>query len=354
LNLSSQHRRTILHDREHTEALEYARMSNPILKNAPASTPTPGAGNAINGNSTGATPVIDYEGSAYQTDFWTGQGREYEDAAERIALGKLVPGRGRRIAEIGAGFGRLGELYLGYEQIVLMDYSRTLLASAAERWGKDPRFVFVAGNIYQLPLASQVLDTLVMVRVMHHLADVPAALTQLRRATHSGSTLVIEYANKRNLKSLMRWAARKQDWSPIAREPLEFVELNFDFHPSWMEDRFTDAGLKIRKQYGVSHFRLGALKQRVSPAKLAQADSLLFGVGGHVAVAPSIFVQAQSIGSQPRANAPTAPERVAELFRCPECARNGLTQIDVDQVQCPECGARYAKVQHVWDFKAKI
>ena len=235
-----------------------------------------------------------------------------------------------------------------------MDYSRTLLTSAAERWGKDPRFVFVAGNIYQLPLANQVLDTLVMVRVMHHLADVPAALTQLRRVTHSGSTLVIEYANKRNLKSLMRWATRKQDWSPIAREPLEFVELNFDFHPSWMEDRFIDAGLKTQKRYGVSHFRLGALKQRISPAKLAQADSLLFGVGGHIAVAPSIFVRAQSTDRVRRANVSTSPESVAELFRCPECTRNGLTQIDVDQVQCPQCGARYAKVQQVWDLKAKL
>ena len=34
----------------------------------------------------GAPPVIDYEGSAYRTDFWEGQGRNYEDAAERLAL----------------------------------------------------------------------------------------------------------------------------------------------------------------------------------------------------------------------------------------------------------------------------
>lgn len=317
----------------------------------PGTTPTAQSVGASNGISTGATPVIDYEGSAYQTDFWTGQGREYEDAAERIALGKLAPVTGRRIAEIGAGFGRLAELYLGYEQIVLVDYSRTLLTAAAERWGKDPRFVFVAGNIYQLPLVNNVLDTLVMVRVMHHLADVPAALAQLRRVTHSGSTLVVEYANKRNLKSLMRWAARKQNWSPIAREPLEFVELNFDFHPSWMEDRFTDAGLQVQRRYGVSHFRLGALKQRIPAAVLAQADSLLFGVGGQVAVAPSIFVQATTMGHQQRAAVPTAAESVADLFRCPECTRNGLARIDVDQVQCPQCGARYARVQQVWDFK---
>ncbi len=43
-----------------------------------------------------------------------------------------------------AGFGRLADLYRGYEQVVLFDYSRTLLEEAAERWGDDERFVFVS------------------------------------------------------------------------------------------------------------------------------------------------------------------------------------------------------------------
>nr|HID13463.1 hypothetical protein [Anaerolineae bacterium] len=54
--------------------------------------------------------ICDYEGSAYRTEFW-GQGREYEDAVERIALQRLLPPSGRRIIEIGAGFGRLADLY---------------------------------------------------------------------------------------------------------------------------------------------------------------------------------------------------------------------------------------------------
>ena len=129
-----------------------------------------------------AVPVIDYEGSGYRQNFWEGQGREYEDAVERIALRRLLPSRGGRIAEIGAGFGRLADLYLGYEQIVLFDYSRTMLSDAVRRWGDDKRFVFIAGNLYQMPLADQSLDALVMVRVMHHLADIPAALAPVASA----------------------------------------------------------------------------------------------------------------------------------------------------------------------------
>jgi cyclopropane fatty-acyl-phospholipid synthase-like methyltransferase len=67
--------------------------------------------------------VCDYEDSTYRTDFWEGQDREYEDLAERIALRRLLPPTGRRLIDIGGGFGRLAEFYAGYEQVVLLDYS---------------------------------------------------------------------------------------------------------------------------------------------------------------------------------------------------------------------------------------
>ena len=36
-------------------------------------------------------PVCDYEGSDYRTRFWDGQGRDYEDLVERLALRRLLP-----------------------------------------------------------------------------------------------------------------------------------------------------------------------------------------------------------------------------------------------------------------------
>ena len=73
-----------------------------------------------------AIPVCDYEGSHYATEFWT-RDRRYEDLAERLALNKLLPPRGGRLVEIGAGAGRLAELYAGYVEVVLMDGLRELL-----------------------------------------------------------------------------------------------------------------------------------------------------------------------------------------------------------------------------------
>jgi len=67
-------------------------------------------------------PICDYEGSDYQTSFWDAGGRAYEDAAEAIALRRLLPPGGRRLLELGAGAGRNTPRYTGFEQITLLDY----------------------------------------------------------------------------------------------------------------------------------------------------------------------------------------------------------------------------------------
>ncbi len=300
-------------------------------------------------------PVIDYEGSQYRTDFWEGQGRQYEDAAERLALQALLPAHGRCIVELGAGYGRLADLYLGYEQIVLFDYSRTLLQEAAAQRGHDPRFVFVAGNLYDLALATGAMDTVVMVRVMHHLADVPRALAQIRRVMHRESVAVLEYANKRNLKALARWALRRQTWSPLDTEPVEFVELNFDFHPAWMWSRLEEAELRVQRQLAVSHFRASLFKRTVPAQTLARIDRQLFTIGGRYPLAPSVFVQATA----PDADLPVAvrrdPAYVEALLRCPSCRSDGaLMRLTDDRLECRECGARYARRDGVWDMKEPL
>jgi SAM-dependent methyltransferase len=294
-------------------------------------------------------PVIDYEGSGYRTDFWEGQGRSYEDAAERLALQRLLPPTGRRIAEIGAGYGRLADLYRGYDRIVLFDYSRTLLLEAVERWGHDPRFLFVAGNLYQLSLARASLDALVMVRVMHHLADVSRALAQIARVLRPAGVAVVEYANKRNLKALARWLVGRQSWSPLDPVPVEFVKLNFDFHPAWMWEQFSRAGLAVRRQLAVSHFRTPALKRLLAAERLAQWDSWLFEAGGRYPLAPSVFVQLRV----PQTDAaPEAEDDLLDLFACPACGGDRTFAWAEEAVLvCRACDTHYAKHHGIWDFK---
>ncbi len=285
--------------------------------------------------------LCDYEGSTYRVEFWT-DARAFEDLAERHALHALLPPGGARLIEIGAGFGRLADLYAGYAQVILVEPALSMLRQAQERLGHDPRFVFVRANVYDLPLQDQTLDTVVMVRVLHHLVDVPQALAELRRIARPGGAFVLEFANKRNLKSILRFALRRQTWSPFAPEPYEFVPLNFDFHPAWVSQQLQRAGFHVQREVSVSHFRAGFFKRRWSAARLAALDGWLQRYASGLKLAPSIFVQAQV-----SAGATVSPSH--GLFRCPACHHNDLV-VAADALTCPACGQAWPRRDGIYDF----
>lgn len=283
--------------------------------------------------------ICDYEGSRYRTEFWTPE-RRFEDLADRYALRALLPPQGETLIEVGAGFGRLAPLYAGYERVVLFDYATSLLHEAREHLGDDPRYLFVAGDLYRLPFASRAFDAVVMVRVMHHLEDAPAALAHLARILRAHGALVLEFANKRHLKALVRYALRRQSWSPFDLEPYPFVPLNYDFHPRWVEARLRDVGLRVEAARAVSHFRIPWLKRRVPPHILARLDALLQRPGALLKVSPSVFLRAR----------PVIPADWGEsrplAFRCPACGHEPLP-IKTEDLRCPQC-------RRVWPYQDGI
>jgi ubiquinone/menaquinone biosynthesis C-methylase UbiE len=96
---------------------------------------------------TNTPPVCNYEGSDYQTSFWDQGGREYEDRTEAIALKRLLPTSGRLLLELGAGAGRNTPRYLGFDRVVLLDYSRTQLEQAQQRLGVSDKYIYVAADV---------------------------------------------------------------------------------------------------------------------------------------------------------------------------------------------------------------
>lgn len=289
--------------------------------------------------------ICDYEGSNYRTNFWEGQGRDYEDRAERIALRRLLPPNGgRRLLEIGAGFGRLTNEYHKYDQVVLLDYSFSQLQHAREQFGDSDRFLYVAADIYDLPFQRGTFDAATMIRVIHHMADVPAALAQIRRILTDEATFILEHANKQNLKAILRYALRAQTWNPHSYDPVEFVELNFDFHPQYIVDKLEQANFKVETRLPVSFFRLGALKKILPTPMLASLDGLLQNTG--ILYTPSIFVKGKATGRSAN-NLDTLA-----LFVDPETGDDLIREGDT--MICEASGARYAIRDGIYDFKARL
>ncbi len=289
--------------------------------------------------------ICDYEGTSYRARFWEGKGREYEDLAERIAIRKLLPPRGQRLLEIGAGFGRLTDLYTGYDQVILLDYAVSGLREAQDRLGRAGRHIYVAANLYNLPLAPGVCDTVVTVRVLHHVADVPSALQQVASVLRPGGAYLLEYANKRNLKAIARYLLRRQPWSPFDPKPYEFVHLNFDFHPRWMAEVLRDSGFAVEAGLAVSHFRAPLFKRVAPPHALAAADGMLQTIGAAWKLTPSVFLRARTVGH--------AAAREGGLFCCPTC-RGQAFETQPEALHCTGCDAVWAINDGIYDFKAPI
>lgn len=287
--------------------------------------------------------ICDYEGSDYRTRFWESADRAYEDAAERIALTRLLPPQGERLIEIGAGFGRLADLYTGYRQVILLDYAKSQLRQAQERLGRDDRFVYVAANLYNLPLADSALDTVVTVRVLHHVQDLRAAFREIERILKPKGTYVLEYANKRHLKAVLRYLLRRQRESPFSLAPYEFVALNYNFHPTYMEGRLREAGFAIERELAVSTFRLPLFKRLLSPTTLAALDGLLQRPTAPLKLAPSIFIQATTI----KAGSSVEP---ADLWRCPRCHGTDLAEGE-DGLECFTCNTIWPLDDGIYDFR---
>ncbi|MGC9359538.1 MAG: methyltransferase domain-containing protein [Anaerolineae bacterium] len=288
-------------------------------------------------------PICDYEGSSYRTDFWEDQGRDYEDLAERHALRKLLPDAGSRLLDIGAGFGRLADLYDGYGHVILLDYSVSQLQYARQRLG-DTRFTYVAADLYQLPLATNAVDVTVMVRVLHHITDVSRALSQIRRATRGDGAFVLEFANKRHALNIVRHILGS-DMNPFDHQPYAFAELHYDYHPAWVREQLKEAGFQPQRERAVSSFRMATLKRLVPAKVLARLDAALQAVTAPLAIAPSQFVRSRVA----KASGPLA----VDILACPRCGYHPLEESDTS-IHCPRCRVRWAIDQGVYVFKRPL
>jgi ArsR family transcriptional regulator len=130
-------------------------------------------------------------------DFASGQARQ------RAAASLLAPGM--VVADVGCGTGYMAESLLGLvERVICVDRSRAMLAQAERRLTRDARgtqLEFRQGELDALPIADAELDGLVAGMVLHHLADLAPALSQMRRVLKPGA-----------VASVLELAPHQEDW----------------------------------------------------------------------------------------------------------------------------------------------
>ncbi len=291
--------------------------------------------------------ICNYGDSTYRQDFWEGQGRDYEDAVERRVLKSMLPARGRRLLEIGAGFGRITNEYGMFEQVVLLDFSLEQLQYARATFG-DEGYLYVAADAYRMPFLPGVFDQATMIRVIHHFENVPAVLGQIRSVMADNGKFILEYANKRNLKAILRHLFGFNQWNPYTLDPVEFVELNFNFHPDYIYDQVTQLGFDVLRAVPVSWFRLGLLKRALPTQLLAAMDGVL--QRSNFTLSPSVFLDLQLLGQAPSQNLSRANDALA-ILRCPI---SGAALRRDGQALVSDGGIRWAVREGVYDFRQPL
>jgi len=174
----------------------------------------------------------------YRDRFWPG--RRYEDQCDRIALRAMLPAAGRRLLDVGAGFGRLADEYTAYPEVVLLDPSPTMLDAARERLAGNPRHSFLPGDAQRIPLPDGSVDVVVCVRVLHHFADPRPAFMEFARVLRPGGVLVLESTNKRNLKSILAYVLRRVRSSPFSRGSQPYTDVTLIPRPGRVRGEASD------------------------------------------------------------------------------------------------------------------
>ena len=179
-------------------------------------------------------------------------------SATGSAIRALLPPKGGRLVEVGAGFGRLADEYAGYGEVVLFDSSD----GAARRRPRAPRrptrgSEFVLGDAHALPFADASFDAVVCVRVAHHFADPGRVFREFARILRPGGILVLEFANKRHLKSIVKYALGRQRWSPFGPSGTSTGRSTSTTAPTRSAACSREAGFRIGPVRAASLFRLG-------------------------------------------------------------------------------------------------
>lgn len=246
--------------------------------------------------------ITDYDKSSYDyTSFWVG--RQYEDASEHLALKKLLPKSGASLIDLGGGFGRLSNLYAPkFTQCLLFDYSQNNLNQAKIRFEQVgiKNVKTLKGDIYTLPFANESFDTVLMIRVIHHLEQPEIAIIEVNRILKKEGFFILEFPNKIHFKNrLSEWLKGNfgftKDLSPAKKTAQNGILYNY--HPGSIQNLLQKTNFKILRKISVSNLRSPLLKRFVPLKILLIFENLLQGVSKlsltHFFFGPSIFFLCQ-------------------------------------------------------------
>lgn len=213
--------------------------------------------------------------------YW--DGRDYEHAAEVLALDKMLKGKHfDNAVDVGGGYGRLSAVLTQYaDKVTLAEPSQQQL-DIAEEYLKD--FPTVEKRLLQadnLQFKDNSVDLVTVVRVLHHLPDPTAEFAEIARILKPGGYFFFEFANYSNFKNRVKHLAKgkKLPVEPVdirSKKNRKEGDIPFVNHnPKTVQKQLAHAGLKVERVLSVSNLRSPRIKKVIPFGGLLAIENLL-------------------------------------------------------------------------------
>lgn len=227
--------------------------------------------------------------------FW--EGRDYEHAAEVIALRRFLRGhRFRAAVDIGGGYGRLSAILAEYaDEVTLVDPSTQQLALAERVFPGGLPFARHLADAAHMGLADASADLVTLIRVLHHLPDPEPELAELSRILRPGGYAVVEVANSvhaaRRVRGLLH--GRLASNAPVDIRSEESRRNGtapyVNHHPSTIARQFAAVGLRPRQVLSVSNLRHPLAKALLPQPAMLAIERVMQRPLGPLYFGPSVF-----------------------------------------------------------------
>jgi ubiquinone/menaquinone biosynthesis C-methylase UbiE len=287
-------------------------------------------------------PYSLYEGIEYNR-FWTGWQKRNLNELEHALVREMLPAAGCRIVDIGCGYGRLAECYLGrFQQVIMVDGSLSLLRQARDV--TRGQAIYIASDVRHLPFRTAAFDAALLIRVFHHITDSQGCLSEVHRLLCNDGRFVFSYFNKRHALRVIRWLLGAHTENPFTIEPTGVGSTLISHHPWAVQCMLHESGFSNIQYYGT-----GVLDRLI--AQMGRTGNGL-ALAKHLApffarskIAPWILGEATAIGNSDL----YAVTGISDLLQCPCCG--GDLAADQAGYWCLLCHRHYPANEGIIDLR---
>jgi ubiquinone/menaquinone biosynthesis C-methylase UbiE len=221
--------------------------------------------------------------------YW--DGRDYEHAAEEVAIRRLLKNRTfKHAVDVGGGYGRICPILKDYaDQVTLAEPSQQQLDIGKDFLKGKKGIDMVLAQAAELPFKDASIDLVTVFRVIHHLPDPTEEFAEIARILEPNGYLLIEFANYSNAKNRVKHAVK---FKRMPHEPVDIrtKDSNIPFvnhNPHTVRKQLAHAGLQVEKVLSVSNLRSPRIKKLLSKKSLVSLERAMQVPLAHTYFGPS-------------------------------------------------------------------